>query len=69
VFTGYSAERLYELKMIPGETFKAAQAKAMMTEQIRSWNELPSADFDRALLQELRARLDAAPKSAATGGA
>lgn len=56
VLTGYSPQRLYELKMIPGETFEAAKEEALLTQPIASWNDLPSADFDRALLAELRER-------------
>jgi hypothetical protein len=56
VLTGYSPQRLYELKLIPGETFEQAKQTALMKDQIASWNDLPSKEFDRALLAELRRR-------------
>lgn len=56
VLTGYSPQRLYELKIIPGASFEAAKASALMKREIASWNDLPSQDFDRALLAELRKR-------------
>jgi hypothetical protein len=56
VLTGYSPQRLYELKLIPGETFEQAKQTALMKDQIASWNDLPSKEFDKALLAELRRR-------------
>lgn len=56
VLTGYSPQRLFELKLIPGETFEAAKAGALMKREIASWNDLPREDFDRALMTELRKR-------------
>lgn len=56
VLTGYSPQRLYDLKLIPGETFEAAKQAALLKEEIASWNDLPSRDFDKALLAELRRR-------------
>jgi Domain of unknown function (DUF4105) len=56
VLTGYSPQRLYELKLIPGETFEAAKQRALLKTEIASWNNLPSRDFDKALLAELRRR-------------
>ena len=56
VMTGYSAERLFELGLIPGEDFAATKARALMTDEIRTWNELTPDEFNRALLVELRAR-------------
>ncbi len=56
VMTGYSAERLFELGMIPGDDFAATKARALMTDEIRAWNELTPDEFNRALLVELRAR-------------
>jgi hypothetical protein len=56
VLTGYSPQRLYELKLIPGETFEQAKQTALMKDQIASWNDVPSKEFDRALLAELRRR-------------
>jgi len=56
VLTGYSPQRLYELKLIPGETFEAAKQSALLKTEIASWNDLPSRDFDKELLAELRRR-------------
>ncbi len=56
VLTGYSPQRLYELKLIPGETFEKAKADALMKTDIASWNALPAPEFDSALLAELRRR-------------
>jgi hypothetical protein len=56
VLTGYSPERLYNLKLIPGVDIAAARQDALLTEQVRSWSSLSSSDFDRALLAELRHR-------------
>lgn len=56
VLTGYSPERLFELKMIPGATLEEARAKALVSDKVRSWSELSAEDFDRALLAELRRR-------------
>ena len=56
VLTGYSPQRLYELKLIPGETFESAKQTALLKTEIASWNDLPSRDFDKALLAELRRR-------------
>lgn len=56
ILTGYSPQRLYDLKMIPGPTFASARALASIGDQLRAWNSLPSRDFDRTLLAELRKR-------------
>jgi hypothetical protein len=56
VLTGYSPQRLFELKLIPGETFESAKKAALLKAEIASWNDLPSRDFDQALLAELRRR-------------
>lgn len=56
IMTGYSAERLFELELIPGEDFAAAKARARMTDEIRSWNDLKPDDFNRELLAVLRER-------------
>lgn len=56
VLTGYSAQRLFDLKLIPGATFEAAQARALLTTPVASWNAMETPDFDRALLTELRSR-------------
>ena len=56
VLTGYSPQRLYELNLIPGETFESTKQSALLKAEIASWNDLPSRDFDQALLAELRRR-------------
>ena len=56
VLTGYSPQRLFGLKIIPGETFQAAKEQARMDKEIVSWNGLSSQDFNHALLSELRKR-------------
>lgn len=56
VLTGYSPQRLYELKLIPGAIFEAAQQSALLTEPVASWNAMETPEFDRALLTELRSR-------------
>jgi len=56
ILTGYSPQRLYDLKMIPGPTFTAARDLASIGDQLRGWNDLPSRDFDRTLLAELHKR-------------
>ncbi|MEY4784282.1 MAG: hypothetical protein RIR41_2217, partial [Pseudomonadota bacterium] len=56
VLTGYSPQRLYELNLIPGETFESAKQSALLKGEIASWNDLTSRDFDQALLAELRRR-------------
>ena len=56
VLTGYSPQRLFELKMIPGATFDTAKTTALMSEEIGGWNDLGVTAFDAALLGELRKR-------------
>lgn len=56
VLTGYSPQRLYELKLIPGATFEAAQQRALLTTPVASWNAMETPEFDHALLAELRSR-------------
>lgn len=56
VLTGYSAERLHSLNLIPGKSFKVAEARARITAKVREWNGLSTPDFNKALLTELRAR-------------
>lgn len=56
VLTGYAPQRLYDLKLIVGETFESAKKEALLKTEIASWNNLPSRDFDMALLAELRRR-------------
>jgi hypothetical protein len=54
VLTGYSPQCLYELQLIPGEAFESAKKDALIKTEIASWNHLPSRDFAKALLAELR---------------
>lgn len=56
VLTGYSPQRLHELRIIPGATFEDAKAAALMKREIASWNDLSSREFDSALLADLRKR-------------
>lgn len=56
ILTGYSPQRLYDLKMIPGPDFDSARSLALIGNEIRSWNEFSSRDFDRALIAELHRR-------------
>jgi hypothetical protein len=56
ILTGYSPQRLFALKMIPGPDFDTAQSRALVTNQISAWNDLPAPEFDRMLLEELRKR-------------
>lgn len=56
VLTGYSPQRLYDLKLITGPSFEAVREKAVMTQEIAAWNDLPDAEFDRNLLAEVRKR-------------
>jgi hypothetical protein len=53
VLTGYSPQHLFELGMIPGDTFEAAREQARLTRDIRGWNGLSSEDFSRELLKKL----------------
>jgi len=56
VLTGYSPQRLFDLKLIPGPDFATAKRQAKLDSEIRGWNSLPSSEFDHALLAELRKR-------------
>jgi hypothetical protein len=56
VLTGFSAERLFALGMIPGEDFATTRERAILTDEIKALNGLASPEFSRALLRELRAR-------------
>jgi hypothetical protein len=56
ILTGYSPQYLYRLKYIPGPDFATAKSQARLDVEIRPWNSLSSADFDKALLAELRKR-------------
>ncbi len=56
VLTGYSPQRLYDLKLIPGETFDSVRQTALLKIEIASWSDMPSRDFDKALIAELRSR-------------
>jgi len=61
VLTGYSPQRLFDLKLIPGPDFATAKKQARMDNEIREWNGLPTPEFDRALLAELRRRTGETP--------
>jgi hypothetical protein len=61
ILTGYSPQYLQRLKYIPGDDFEATKAKAKLDPEIRVWNSLPSPEFDKVLLAELRNRFGAAP--------
>jgi len=54
VLTGYSAEQLHRMKLIPGDRFEDAQRKALVTADVRAWSKLSAAEFDAALLSRLR---------------
>lgn len=56
VLTGYSPQQLFALKLIPGDTFEVAKNNALLKREIASWNDLPTREFDAALLAELRRR-------------
>lgn len=56
ILTGYSPQYLFKLNYIPGPDFEAARQLARLEPEIRSWNDLSTTDFDRALLSELRRR-------------
>jgi hypothetical protein len=56
VFTGGSAKRLYELKVIPGADFERARALADMTAFVKKMDARSASAFDAALLRELRRR-------------
>lgn len=56
ILTGYSPQRLFEMKLIPGATFDEARNLALIGDEIRAWNNLPGKDFDAALLAELHRR-------------
>jgi hypothetical protein len=56
VFTGYSPQYLQKLGYIPGPDFATVKQQAKLDAVIRSWNNLPDPEFDRALLAELRKR-------------
>ncbi|MDP3495140.1 MAG: DUF4105 domain-containing protein [Hyphomonadaceae bacterium] len=56
VLTGYSPQRLYDLKMIPGPDFASARSLALIGDELRAWNDMSGPDFDRTLLAELHRR-------------
>lgn len=62
--TGKSDDYLFRRGIIPGASFEDAHARADVTDFIRALNEVDPADFDRDLLNELRARRDG-PEGAA----
>ncbi|NWG54249.1 MAG: DUF4105 domain-containing protein [Hydrogenophilaceae bacterium] len=58
VFTGASDDHLFRRGLIPGASFEDAHARADLTDFIRTLNDRPPAEFDAALLAELRRRQD-----------
>jgi hypothetical protein len=56
VLTGRSDEYLFERRIIPGESFAAANARADLTQFIKDANAVPAESFDAAVLAELRRR-------------
>ena len=54
VLTGYSAEQLHRMKLIPGDRFEDAQREALVTADVRAWSQLSAPEFDAALLSRLR---------------
>ena len=56
ILTGYSPRRLLDLKIIPGPDFESARNLALIGNEIRAWNDMPSREFDRVLLAELHRR-------------
>ncbi len=56
ILTGYSPQRLYDLKLVTGASFDTARQQALMTGDVSAWNDLPDAEFDRILLSEIRKR-------------
>ncbi|MGD2131154.1 MAG: DUF4105 domain-containing protein [Maricaulaceae bacterium] len=66
VLTGTSDEYLYRRGLIGGESFEAANARADLTDFIKAHNDFEdNADFDRAVLEELRRREETATAAAA----
>lgn len=58
VLTGFADDYLFEHGLIPGDDFAQVQARADMTQAIKAANALDDgAEFDSAILSELRARL------------
>ncbi|MES1156573.1 MAG: DUF4105 domain-containing protein [Alphaproteobacteria bacterium] len=56
ILTGYSDEHLYDIKLIPGPSFAEAHRRSDMSDFIRQLNANPPANFDAAVLAELRKR-------------
>ncbi|HVZ99572.1 MAG TPA: DUF4105 domain-containing protein [Caulobacterales bacterium] len=56
ILTGYSDEHLFEIGLIPGPDFATAHARSDMSAFVRGLNAHPPADFDAAVLAELRRR-------------
>jgi hypothetical protein len=56
VLTGLADDHLYEKKLIPGPSFAEAHARSDVTAFVKALNNAPKAEFDRALLAELRKR-------------
>lgn len=58
IFTGRSDEYLFRRGIIPGESFEAAHARSDVTGFVQTLNAAPAAEFDAALLAELRRRFE-----------
>lgn len=56
ILTGTSDEYLFRRGIIPGEDFDEAHRRSDMTALVQELNDRPAADFDAALLAELRRR-------------
>lgn len=56
ILTGVSDNHLFDIGLIPGESFELAHERSDMTAFIAQLNAAPEAEFDRALLTELRRR-------------
>jgi len=64
ILTGASDNHLFRQGVIPGDSFEAAEARAEMSVFLREFNSLPAdADFDAALLAELRRRSAPQPQA------
>lgn len=56
LFTGLADDHLHKRGLIPGRSFAEAHARSDVTELVKTLNAGPKAEFDRALLAELRRR-------------
>ncbi|MFT3727979.1 MAG: DUF4105 domain-containing protein [Terricaulis sp.] len=56
ILTGEADEYLYKRRLMPGPNLQAVRAQADFTDVINRLNASPEADFDAAILAEMRAR-------------